>query len=411
MSLIKNTLYNLCGFAVPSIIAIPALGLLSRYLGMELFGVFTLAFAIVGYASIFDVGLTRTVIREISINRENVSEQRKIISTSSISVLMLGGLAGGGIFLYSSQIAGIIKVSDVFFNDVKESFQLLSLLVPIFLLNQIWLAYLEGLEKFGNINIQRIISSSCISALPALAVLIEPTLKSATIGLVCGRVISLFLGFFSCRKFILESKFIFYKETFSRLVKFGGWITISNIISPIMVYFDRFVISNLLGANKVAFYTAPSEGVSRLLNIPFALSRVLFPKLSSCYNKEDSKKLEKLSYLILIFTCGFIVFLGVFFSEKIMTIWMGSAFSGEPANILSILLIGFFFNSLAQIPFAQIQARGHAKWTAALHGVEILPYLLLLYLLTVNFSLYGTAIAWTIRVTVDFLLLYILSRK
>ncbi|MCE9731563.1 flippase [Pectobacterium sp. IFB5596] len=411
MSLIKNTLYNLCGFAVPSIIAIPALGLLSRYLGMELFGVFTLAFAIVGYASIFDVGLTRTVIREISINRDNVSEQRKIISTSSISVLILGGVAGGGIFLYSPQIAEIIKVSDVFFDDVKESFQLLSLLVPVFLLNQIWLAYLEGLEKFGNINIQRIISSSCISALPAFAVLIEPTLKSATIGLVCGRAISLFLGFFACRKFILASKFIFYKETFSRLIKFGGWITISNIISPIMVYFDRFVISNLLGANKVAFYTAPSEGISRLLNIPFALARVLFPKLSSCYNKEDNEKLEKISYLVLIVTCGFIVFLGVFFSEEIMTIWMGSEFFGEPANIFSILLIGFFFNSLAQIPFAQIQARGHAKWTAALHGVELLPYLLLLYLLTVNFSLYGTAIAWTIRVTVDFLLLYILSRK
>ena len=108
---------------------------------------------------------------------------------------------------------------------------------------------------------------------------------------------------------------IFYKETFIRMMKFGGWLTVSNIISPIMVYFDRFVVSNMIGASKVAFYSAPAEGVARLVNIPFALSRALFPKLSNSQNKDEKKKLEKQSYILISIICLPIVIFGIFFQN------------------------------------------------------------------------------------------------
>ncbi|KTT41089.1 hypothetical protein RSA46_24070 [Pseudomonas oryzihabitans] len=36
---------------------------------------------------------------------------------------------------------------------------------------------------------------------------------------------------------------------FKGLLKFGSWMTVSNIISPLMVYFDRFVLSGMVGAH------------------------------------------------------------------------------------------------------------------------------------------------------------------
>nr|WP_308437819.1 oligosaccharide flippase family protein [Acinetobacter seifertii] len=78
MSLIRNSVYNIAGFAIPTLIAIPTLGILARQLGVEKFGLFTLAFAIVGYASIFDGGITRAVIREIAIFRDKKEEQKKL---------------------------------------------------------------------------------------------------------------------------------------------------------------------------------------------------------------------------------------------------------------------------------------------------------------------------------------------
>ncbi|HFR2256373.1 TPA: oligosaccharide flippase family protein, partial [Shigella flexneri] len=88
----------------PSLIAIPALGILSRILGTEQFGLFTLAIALVGYASIFDAGLTRAVIREVSIYKNVHKELRAIISTSTVILTILGLIGGSVLFLSSNVI-------------------------------------------------------------------------------------------------------------------------------------------------------------------------------------------------------------------------------------------------------------------------------------------------------------------
>ncbi|EKU3684549.1 TPA: flippase [Citrobacter freundii] len=411
MSLIKNSFYNLAGFAIPTLIAVPALGYLARVIGVEAFGIFTLAFAIVGYASIFDAGLSRAVIREISIYRDDLQEQYKIIATSGIVVLFMGCTAAILLLLSVPHLNSFLKVSVDMRDEVRQSFILLAFIIPIYLLNQIWLAWLEGHEKFININIQRSISNSAIAGLPALCCIFQPTLKSAIIGLIFGRLISFIITCFICRKIIISSGINFSRKTFIRLIKFGGWLTISNIISPMMVYFDRFVVSNLLGAGKVAFYTVPSEGIGRLLNIPAALARALFPKLSYAQSAEERIKLEKQSILLMSIICVPVVIICLFFSKQLMSLWMGEEFGIHSAHILQVLIVGFYFNALAQIPYSLIQAAGKAKFTAFIHLSEIIPYLIILYVLTLHYGLLGTAIAWTGRVALDALLLKIVSNK
>ncbi|MBD5725130.1 oligosaccharide flippase family protein, partial [Citrobacter freundii] len=231
------------------------------------------------------------------------------------------------------------------------------------------------------------------------------------IGLIFGRLISFIITCFICRKIIISSGINFSRKTFIRLIKFGGWLTISNIISPMMVYFDRFVVSNLLGAGKVAFYTAPSEGIGRLLNIPAALARALFPKLSYAQSAEERIKLEKQSILLMSIICVPVVIICLFFSKQLMSLWMGEEFGIHSAHILQVLIVGFYFNALAQIPYSLIQAAGKAKFTAFIHLSEIIPYLIILYVLTLHYGLLGTAIAWTGRVALDALLLKIVSNK
>lgn len=406
MSLIKNSMWNLGGFIIPTLVAIPSLGLLARYLGTEKFGLFTLAFAIVGYASIFDAGLTRAVIREIAINRNSKEEQRRIISTSTVSIGVLGCVAALFIYITIPSVQSLLNISEVSNSDAELAFKILALSIPVFLLNQVWLAYLEGHELFANINIQRVISNSCIAGLPTIFALYSATLTMAIAGLLLGRLISLFISFWFCRKIITHSGLLFDQSTLKRLIKFGGWMTVSNIISPMMVYFDRFIISNMLGANQVAYYTAPSEGVSRALNVPSALARALFPKLSKASNKSEKMHLEKISYFLIASVCCPMILLGFIYAQEIMVLWMGSEYADEPVIILRILLVGFLFNALAQIPFSKIQAAGKAHITAILHACELLPYLALLYFLSSNYFLIGVAISWSIRVTVDFVLLY-----
>lgn len=411
MSLIKNSSYNIVGFVVPTIIAIPALGFLARNLGVEYFGLFTLAFAIVGYASIFDGGIARAVIREIAVFRKDKDEQRRIISTASVLVIFLGILSSVVLFFGSPFLIEFINVSEESSENAQFSFKLLALILPFFLINQVWISFLEGHEEFANVNIQKVISSVLIFLLPVMFCMYKANLIFAITGLVIGRLFSFILTLIICRKIIFESGLVFEKKVFKRFIKFGGWLTVSNIISPIMVYFDRFLISNIMGASKVAFYTAPAEAVARLTNIPSSLSRALFPKLSFSTDIIEKKKLEKISYLIVSLICLPITIFCYIFSEVILTMWLGVEYSGVAASVFQILLVGFYFNAVAQIPYSLLQAKGNSKITAFIHIAEIIPYILLLYTLTKEMGVYGTAIAWTLRCIIDFIFMLFFSRK
>ncbi len=410
MSIIKNSLWNVVGYIVPAIVTIPALGILGRILGAETFGVFTLALAIVGYASIFDVGLSRAVIREIALFRDDQEEKRRIIFTASLLVTVMGVTAALVFYIASDVIANLLKISSELHLSVVNSLHILSLSIPVYLVTQIWLAILEGEEKFGLLNIYKSITGSLISLLPVICIFISPSIEYAIIGLVVSRLVCMLFAFFLCKRIIVESYFEFSKLTLKRMLMFGGWITVSNIISPLMAYFDRFIVSNQLGAAVVAFYTAPSEIIARLGIVPGAFARAIFPRLSCSNDVHDRKKNKKIVSLLLFLITVPVFIVGLLASNKFMVLWMGPEFAGTSANILVILLLGFVFNSLAQVPFASIQSRGYAKITAYIHMVELIPYLMALFYFINNYGIIGAAYAWSIRVTIDYILLAFFDR-
>lgn len=411
MSIIKNSIWNLVGYVIPSLVAIPALGYLARVLGPELFGIYTIAIAVVGYAGIFDMGLTRAITREIAIFRNDIDERRKIIASATLFLMIVSMIGGGLIFVFSASIVHYLNISSVDFIDINNSFKLLALSVPLFLLNQLWIAILEGDEKFKVVNIQKSFSSTFIAGLPAVFVFYNNSLLAAMAGLIVSRIISLIIAFVLVRKDIIESGIKLHLKSFKRLIYFGGWITVSNIISPMMVYFDRFIISNMLGAKNVAYYSGPSEAIARLGILPAAVGRAIFPKLSSTLHTDELKKNIKVAYLLMFAICAPVIIIGILFANKILSLWLGANYSSQSENILIILLVGFLFNALAQVPYSAIQSAGKAKVTALLHCIEIVPYFIMLYFLVHHYGLIGVAFAWTIRVIADCLVLALINQR
>jgi O-antigen/teichoic acid export membrane protein len=144
MPLIKNSIWNILAVIIPTIIAIPVLGVLARKLGIELFGVFTLVFALMGYASIFDAGFSRAVVREIALERKSPLVIKNVLFTASTFIFLLGLLAALLLFFFSSGLTLLLNVSNVYYEDVTYSLKLVSFIIPVFLFTLIWLSYLEG---------------------------------------------------------------------------------------------------------------------------------------------------------------------------------------------------------------------------------------------------------------------------
>lgn len=408
MSIAKNSFINMAGYLVPGILSIPVLGYMARAMGGDLFGLFTLILSIVGYASIFDVGISRSVIREVAIYRHDNEEILKILSTSTVVMLFLGLFAGILIVTFNSYIVEFLNVSPYVSNDFYLSLIVMSISIPFFLLVQVYCSLLEGYLEFLKLSIFKTISSSLIVVMPAIMLLWNISLFNAVIGLLIARIFSFFLIIFYCKEYITKKSLKFYKLIFFRLIKFGGWVAVSNIISPVISYFDRFILSNKMGANVVGFYTAPSEAISRLSILPVAVAKTIFPMLSR--GDVDKKNTKKISYFLICISSVPLGLIFIYFGREIITLWLGQDYAEKSTLVFQILMLGFIFNAIAQIPFTSIQAKGKAKVTSLIQVVECVPYIFLLLYLINLYGLVGVAIAWTTRVFIDLLLLIFFDR-
>ena len=197
------------------------------------------------------------------------------------------------------------------------------------------------------------------------------------------------------------------------LLSFGAWMSLSNIISPLMVTSDRFIISYMLGASLVAYYTVPFDIIIRLLVIPAALTTVLFPRFTHLFinNKNDIKRLYKKSLNTLMAIMLIICALICISSYWGLSIWLGKEFAQKSWLIASILSVGLYFNSLAQVPHAAVQASGDIRATSLIHLVEFVLYVPLLIISLSYYGLMGAALVWVLRVMADYIVLSAFARK
>src|SRR5208337_1842485 len=70
-------------------------------------------------------------------------------------------------------------------------------------------------------------------------------------------------------------------EALRSMLRLGGWITVSNMITPLLLYLDRFVIGALLSVTAVAYYATPFDLVTRMVIVPSAIASTMFPAISA----------------------------------------------------------------------------------------------------------------------------------
>ena len=190
-------------------------------------------------------------------------------------------------------------------------------------------------------------------------------------------------------------------------------MSVCNIVSPLMVTADRFVISAVLGASMVAYYTVPYEALSRVLILPSALTSALFPRLAYVMTTDASgaRRLYKKCLFWVTAAMVPICLMIAVFAKWGLALWLGDDFSEKSWLIACILATGVMLNGIAFVPFAAIQASGDARTTAILHVLELIIYIPALFFLMNFFGLVGAAIAWSMRMGLDLTALLVVAKR
>ena len=416
--LAKNTLYSLIGYIIPVIVALFAIPILINSLGVDKFGVLTLAWMITGYFSILDLGIGRALTKLLSekLGNDDMKNIPSLISTSLIVTTACGLFGCAVLTLYSSNlVTSLFKIPAELHDDVIRSFYVLALSIP-FVINVAALrGILEAYQRFDLINILRIPIASSTFLVPVLISQLSEELFHIVIGLVIVRVVEIFVNLIFCKKVIsnMYKNQIFNSSIFKELINFGGWMTISNLIGPMILYIDRFLIGSIISVGAVSFYSASYEIVNRMMVIPGAVVGVLFPAIGVLIGNDKDRAIEifyqGMKYtLLIIFPIVLIIFI---FSEEGLSLWLGDEFASKGTNVLRILIVGSLIMSVSYFPFAVMHAAGKPKVIAIIHIIEVPTYAIITVMLIRSYGIEGAAFAWLIRLVVDTVVLFYFAGK
>lgn len=411
-TLTRDSIINLIGSIIPVAIAVPCFAIMARTLSPAQFSLVLLAWAMVGYAGILDLGLSRAVVTAIAEVRSDADMCRQIISTALFVVIIISVI--GAILLSAMSgiiVLKIIKVAPSLLDEAILGFRVVAFTIPFLLFYLIVQGYWDGMEQFIEANFQRTISGSLPLFLATAAILVHRSFYAAMLGVLIGRLIVFALILFRknfYRKLTLNSV---NRQVIQRLISFGGWVTLSNSISPIMGYLDRYILAYARSGQIVSFYAAPSEIVLKMLVAPQAVTRSMYPKLIAAESLKDRHKILISSYKLILLICIPSAAIILLIAPTLLKLWLGSVYATESTQALRVLAVGFLACSIAQVPFCHIQACGKPKITAAIHLAEVLPFVVGAYLLAREFGVIGIAIAWSSRCILDMLILVYFSRR
>lgn len=414
-ALARNTLFNFCGQSITLVVAVFTIPLLIRGMGTQRFGVLALLWSFVGYFSLFDLGLGRALTTLVA--RSLTKEQDNIPSLiwTGFSLLVVLGIAGA-LSLVASAPWVVQRALNMPFPLKDEGLTALYMIAvgfPFVITQAGFRGVLEGLQRFDIVNSVNV-AFGIISFAGSLLVLQFSTHLGVLLSVVlAGRLAGwmVLLGF--CVKLIPNMRYWKIPEPVlaARLLAFGGWMTVSNVVGPLMVYLDRFLIGAWISLSAVAYYTTPYDIVTRLLIIPTALVSALFPVFSSSHvlNPGNNKALFTASVKYIYIALFPLTLIIAAFAREGLSFWLDDIFATKSAVVLQWLAAGVLINSLAQVPLSLIQSAGRPDLTAKLHLLELPLYLVCVALLLQHLGIKGAAIAWAIRVSIDTILLFFLA--
>jgi O-antigen/teichoic acid export membrane protein len=412
--LARNATLSLLTEGWTFLVLVVAMPRLVASLGETSFGLFSLAWVVIGYLTFLDIGVSRAATKYISehLAERDIQAAREIIRTALITNLVLGLVGGLAVVLAAPFLMhSVFKISADLEHQAWLVFCIVGVAVPVLLMHGVLRAVLTSFQRFGWINsVNALVTPvqwgmACWLAwkgygvsVVVLATVVTRMVAAAAYAILAFRLVR---GSGCPRVWGLVGLL--------KLLRFGSWVTVSQLVAPVLVFLDRVLIASFLSLGAVTLYTVPFEAMTRLRIIPSSLVSTLYPALSERGTEEEETNLQRmyegsLRYLLFALLPGiaFLLVLG----PDLLTLWMGAKFAKDTTIVLQLLAVGSLANALSYVPYTALQALGRPDLTGKFHLLELPVYIGICLFLIPRWGVAGAALGNTLRCVLDAALLF-----
>ncbi len=412
--LARNAALNLATEGWIFLVLLVAMPKLVSFLGETSFGLFSLAWVVIGYLAFLDIGVNRAATKFVSEHLAEADHESVlgIVRTAIVANLALG-LAGGLVVILASPylVHSLFKVSPNLESQARLTFYAVGLAVPVLLVQGAFRAILSSYQRFGWINVVNGVTTAAQWGAAAVLAWKGYSVALVVLSTVLARILATAAYGIVLIRLLPGLRLLGIRELhgLAKLVRFGSWVTVSQLVSPLLVYLDRVLIGSFLSLAAVTMYTVPTEVMTRLRVIPSSLVTTLYPAFSQRGVEGQEAQLERLyegsvRYLVLLLVPP-ILFLVVLGSD-LFGLWMGTRFAQQTTAVVQILAVGVLANALAYVPYSLLQAVGRPDLTGKFHLAEFAFYLVFCTVLIPRWGIAGAAITSSARFVLDSVLLF-----
>ena len=397
----RNTLFTLTGAGVPILVSLFTIPPYLHLIGDARYGVLIMVWSIFGLFGLLDLGMGQATANQVAKFGPKAFEERAAVLWTA-SVINLGiGLLGGALLWGGGALAvgTLFSIPTELRLELMGALRWLAAAVPMITMAAVLQGFLEGLERFDSIIVLDLLGGVSSQLAPLVAAFfLGPNLTWVLAAFVLTRLVSgVLVAAIAC---LLASPGL-YRPRFqfansSDLLSYGGWISITRWMGPLLFLLDRVIINAVGGIQAVSHYNIPFNLVGRLSILPISFSRVLFPRFSAL-DSEAAQGMQEQVLAVLAAIMTPVTVIALVLLAPFLHVWLGADMAAIVTPVGQVLLIGSWISSFAYIPVALLAGQGRPDRTAKVNLILLPPYLLALWGGTAAAGVIGAASVWALR--------------
>ena len=413
-SIFRNVVYGSLTWFLPLIMSFVATPVIVRSLGNNDYGIYALVLGFISYSFTFSFG--RAITKYIAQYRmSGESEKISDVISATFFINIVVGLSGVAVTcsLAGWLVRSVFKIEPAAQEKAIIAIYIASAIIFVWMLSQVFTSVLQGIQRF-DVYSKMVTASTFVLTSGNLA------LAYFGFGLVALLIwnVSTLTGFFAiygfaARRLLPEFaiKFRFSRETLRMVLGYSAGIVGYQVLSNILLLFERGWITQQLGTENLTYYVVPMSLGLYLHGFVASLVLVIFP-LASELNHQREKLLRLYTKATKVISLIIVFALATFMvqSHTFLLLWMGDNFAEHSTVLLMLHITCFSMIAIMSISWQMTEGLGYPQFNALLAGICTTISITLMLVLTSSLGNVGVAIARLSGFTVIFFSIFVVEK-
>jgi len=396
-SIFKNVIYGSLTWFLPLVMSFFATPIIIRSLGNSDYGIYALVLGFISYSFTFSFG--RAITKYIAEYRmSGDSEKIRDVISATLFINIVVGTAGVAAmcFLAKRLVIDIFRIEPASQAKAETAIYIASAIIFLWMLSQVFTSVLQGVQRFD-------VYSKIFTASSFFLTSGNLALAFFGYGLISllawnASVLSVFFLIYalSAKRLLPEFGISFrpHAATIGLVLRYSAGIVAYQVLSNILLLFERGWITQQLGTESLTYYVVPMSLGLYLHGFVSSLVLVIFP-LASELNNDRAKllrlytKATKVITLIVVFIVATVMVQ----SHTFLLLWMGESFAQNSSALLMIQIVCFSLVAIMTIAWQMTEGLGYPQFNALLAGVCTIVGISLMLALTPSMGNIGVAVA------------------